>query len=374
MIDRIIMKKIACILILVLALIGTGSAYIIKCDCPDMVAIGEPLDIKGTSTLNAGLSYDVSLYRNKPSIMFIGKKTITIQDSGYWSVYFSTDGLEPGQYKLEVGGKENADDFGSGSDCTYDKPKIFTVVDRSAGLEITSPMIQDFNGILSISGRDEEIGDSGIELTVRGSSGVIYGPTYIRTDSDGEFAQSVSISEGGIYTVTFSDLKGFIANVDFKVNSPFVPTTIIPTGRETTQATKMYASAQASRDNPAFFAVDSKPGTLVVTTSYGIDWVVEYTDGSTQPVKVNEQGTLSAEILKIPVSGGMMYLKVYPAMYSDSGMVSVYAENADSLSASPSAATFFGDAPPVTSTQESPVSVPVIFLAFVIICLFVRKE
>jgi hypothetical protein len=342
------MKRIALLLLLIACLVVPGSAYLINFDSPDTLTAGEPLVLDGSSTLPPGFSTDVVFYKAGREI---ARETITIQGDRSWSATFETTGLAQGQYKLEIEEKsiwvDNtyiSYDYGSGSDTQ----KIIQIIDRSDEISLTSPAVQTMSGTLMIAGRGETLGSNGVEITVQGPSGPVFGPRYIPTDANGRFSEDVPISESGTYSIRFADAAGYITTMTVTVTNAAATPTPEP------ETPGLQASAQASRESPAYFAVDTRPGDLILTTSTGIDWVVEYIDEAGNLVKVNQKGTTSPETATIPVEGGQVYVKVYPFKYTDTGTVTLSAQNADAVTVSSDAASLFGDEPPATPTPESP--------------------
>jgi len=355
------MKKIACLLIVVLAIAVPSSAYLINCDCPNELYVGEPLEISGTSNLPAGFTTDIVFYKG-PRV--IERKLFTIQDEGDWSASFDTKGLDEGVYKIEIEEKAQYIDheyvlyeFGSGSDTL----NVITIIDRSDEITITSPLIQGFSDTLRISGTMEENPNSAVKITVVGPSGPVFGPSFVATDTSGHFTVDVPVSETGSYEVTFADAEGLITTATFTVKGSTAPPTATPTS--TPETTTFEATAEASRENPAFFAIDTRVGAVRITTSEGVDWVVEYVDEDGTLKKVNTQGRLNAEEIRLTAKGGTIHLKVYPVRFDDEETVTIYAENVESAMVAPDAASIFGDAPEATPTTQSPIPAVLPFLA-----------
>jgi hypothetical protein len=358
------MKKIACLLIIALAMAVPSSAYLINCDCPDELYVGEPLEISGTSNLPAGFTTDIVLYRGPK---MIERKSFTIQDGGDWSVAFETEGLQEGVYKIEIEEKAQYIDheyvqyeFGSSSDTL----NVVTIIDRSDEITITSPLTQGFADTLQISGTMEAKPNAAVKITVVGPSGPVFGPNFVGTDASGRFTADVPVSETGSYAVTFADADGLITTATFTVKGATAPPTATPTS--TTETTAIEATTEASRENPAFFAIDTGEGAVRITTSEGVDWVVEYIDEDGTLKKVNTQGRLNAEEVRLNAAGGTIYLKVYPVRFDDEETVTIYAENAESAMVDPDAASIFGDAPEETPTAQSPVPAIIPLLAIVL--------
>lgn len=355
------MKKIACLLIVALAMAVPSSAYLINCDCPMQLYVGETLEITGTSNLPAGFTTDIVLYRGPKEIE---RKFFTIQDDGEWSASFETKGLQEGVYKIEIEEKAQYIDheyvlyeFGSGSDTL----NVVTLIDRSDEITITSPLTQGFSDTLEISGELEEQPDAAVRITVEGPSGTVFGPTFVATDASGSFSVDVPVSETGTYEVTFADASGVITAATFTVKGATAPPTTMPTS--TPEIETHEATDQASREQPAFFAIDTNAGAVRIATSEGVDWVVEYIDEDGTLKKVNTQGRLNAEEIRLTANGGTVYLKVYPVRFNDQETVTIYAENVESVSTAPQAAGLFGDAPVATPTQQSPIPAALPFMA-----------
>jgi len=185
---------------------------------------------------------------------------------------------------------------------------------------------------------------SGIQVVVIGpDNGVLFGPSYINTDNLGGFSIEVPVSQTGDYDVTFTDSHGYIGSRIITLVSG--KETIIPVTSVTGTAI-MSARTKASRDNPAYFIVTPlNNGTVTVTTSSSVDWVVEYMDAKGDLHTVNDQGDVSAEEIVIEGAEGPLYFKVYPYKYSVSAMVSLNAANAQSVAVSPTLPEAFQPVP-----------------------------
>ncbi|MBN1195569.1 MAG: hypothetical protein JXA08_09540 [Methanomicrobiaceae archaeon] len=347
------------VILLSLALVGTASAYLINCDCKTELPVGEPLVITGTSNLPPGASFQMIFYKSKPSVRQIDQKTFTIQAGGIWSVTFETTNLLAGEYNLQIIDNPKYP-LGSASDATVSKPKTIRIIDRSTELTISSPQVQNFDGILDITGKGSLLGNRGVQISVTAPSGsIIFGPTYIETDSTGAFSQQITITESGTYRVRFADANGYITTYDFTIRGSTGPTaapTSEPSGPVVT------ASTPASRAAPAYFAVDTRSGPVIITTSVGIDWIMEVSDEDGAVQKVNAQGNVNPEQVQITARGGMVYVKMYPVMFTEEGTATLSVRNADSVTVSAAAASYFGDIA-TTPTQESPLPLVLVILA-----------
>ncbi|MCK8519537.1 hypothetical protein [Methanoculleus sp. 7T] len=358
------MKRIAWLTVIAaMLLVGAASAAYVEISAPKTVYVGDSLVVTGTTivggltkpSLNPGFSTDVVLYSVKHTKSEVDRKTIVVQQDGSFSATFKTEGLAAGDYTVEIIDPEPPNTFG-GSSKTL---QFLKLVDRSGGIKIVSPLTQDFDGSLDITGAITGLGGSGVQVRVEHESATVYGPEYIRTDANGAFSTAVPITAAGPYKVTFSDSQGYIGTVIFVVTGKPTPTA--------TQAT-VSASAPATRSAPAYFEVDTKVGAVTISTSSGIDWVVEYVDENGELHKVNDKGLLEPEVAEFSAQGGLVYVKVYPMSYKDSGTVQVSAANAKSVKVSTAAPGLFGDATP-TPAQATPIPVALALLALLVVVL-----
>ncbi|WAI00888.1 hypothetical protein [Methanogenium organophilum] len=362
------MKKVACLLGVILLCSGMASAYEIKCACPKEVYRGDIVTIEGTSTLPPGYSTWIQLYEVQPVARELTSQSLVIQQDGTWSIQLQTAGLEEGTYKFEI--EEDIMDYplSSGSDRT----SIFKVIDRSDEITLISPSTQKSGDTLELKGRAPEIGSAGLQIEVTDSGGkTVYGPIYIRTDTDGYFSEEISVPGPGRYYAEFSDFRNnearFITRMNFILEEPG---TSEPTVAEATvspgvsaTAPTVSASAAASRNIPAYFTADTLPDMVGVSTSTGMDWRVYYTDGAMSPVRVDDAGSTAPEEFTVTTSGGPLYLKVEPVRAGDAGTVTLTVNNVESLTNDPSAATHFGDAIPESEPTESPFPLLVLIFA-----------
>ncbi len=368
-----IMKRIAWLsFISMLLIVGTASAAYIGISAPDRVEAGEPLIVTGTTmpegltkpSLTPGFSTDVVLYYASGTKQEIARNTIVIQQDGTFMTTFETAGLRGGQYTVEIIDPTKTT-FG-GSSITL---KFVTIVNRAEEIKLTAPTTQIYDGTLSLAGSVPSLGDAGVQIEVAHGSATVFGPTYIKTDENGAFSLEVPITEGGMYRAQYADYKGFITAVDYTVTGGFVtPTPAGPT--PTILPDAMTAAAGASRDAPAYFVIDTKPGTVTITTSPGIDWVIEYTDEDQATHKVNNKGLVEGEEASFTARGGVVYVKVYPMSYTDSGTVRLTVENAETVQASQTPPAVFGDVP--ATTPATPI--PVVLGIFALLILLVIRQ
>lgn len=363
------MKRIAWILLVGMFLVGAAQAAYVEVNAPDKITVGQTLQVSGSSlgTLKPGFSTDLIFYKVTSTKTEIARTRIVVQEGGVFSASFQTDGLDAGKYLLELVDPQpgGTDAFGGESK----NQKFVTLINRQVEITITSPLSQPFTGLLSIRGSVSTAGNNGTQLRVDYNGETVYGPVYIATLNDG-FSTDIPITEGGTYTAFFSDSQSYIGSVQFTVSQP-VSTTVVTTTAVPVQ--QVSATAQASRNQPAYFAVDTKPGSVTISTSSGIDWVMEYIDEDNLLTVVNEKGTIGGESATFLGKGGTVYVKVYPFTFSDQGTVTLTAQNAESVTACTSCVALFTTTPPPTTTQKSPVPAFLALLALALLVIARRR-
>jgi hypothetical protein len=287
------------------------------------------------------------------------RETVTLQANKEFSVVFDTSGFTKGVYKVEVPAISGYSYLGESVTL-----RVIELIDRSDEINFKAFTLQEMDGTLDIEGTIAGLKNSGIQIGVTGPEGeAVFGPAYITVKSDSSFSTKVPITGPGKYNISFTDSKGFIGTVMVNVTDkpePTVPPTVVPTKNPIVSA-----SAQASRDKPATFAVvTGGTGTIRVFTSSGIDWVIEYTDPEGKTVKVNEKGSVGNEEIIIDTAEDVVVLKVYPYSYAMEGEVLLSADGAVKVEAS-SATTpsLTAGTSPVTE-QSSPLPLIGVFVAF----------
>ena len=140
------MKKIVLMLIGLLFLSASASAYSVNINAPDSLPVGKPLVVTGTTTFGIGTPLDVVLYRQLTTATEIQRNIVYIQSDRTFRTVFDTTGLEPGTYKVEVPAN------GGGDSVTA---RVIQLIDRSNELLLTSPTTQNFKNTLYIAGTIE---------------------------------------------------------------------------------------------------------------------------------------------------------------------------------------------------------------------------
>jgi hypothetical protein len=362
------MKRIAWMMLACVFFVGAAQAYYVELVAPEKITVGQTLEVSSSSNTNLkpGFSADLIFYKIAFTKTEIARTRIVVQEGGGFSASFRTDGLDAGSYLLELVDPkpEGVDQFGGESKTQ----KQVTLINRQNEITITSPLSQSFTGRLSIRGTASTAGNNGTQLKVDHNGETVYGPLYIATLND-VFSTDISIPEGGTYTAYFSDYRSYIGSAQFSVSQP-VSTTVVTTTAVPVQ--QISATAQASRNQPAYFAVDTKPGAVTISTSSGIDWVLEYIDEDSLLTVVNEKGTIGGETVTFVGKGGPVYVKVSPFTFSDQGSVTLTAQNAETVTTCTSCIALFTTTTPPTTTQKSPL--PLFLALFALAMLAIARR
>jgi len=184
----------------------------------------------------------------------------------------------------------------------------------------------------------------------------ILGPQYIGTNFRGYFSVDVPITKTGVYDVSFTDSQGFIGTKTVSVIGSVPAQTTTVAGTVTSPGELLSAHAKSSRDNPAYFEVISGSYKMNVYTSSNIDWMMEYVDDRGALHSVLSRNQFNPEEINVKGRGNIIYFKIYPFKYSESGVVFLYADNAQSVKVSPAVPSVFGTVPPTPAEmQKSPV-------------------
>ncbi len=235
--ESVDMRRIILIVLCLLGIAGSASAYQISLSCPESVQVGLPLNCSVDSNLPAGTTFDVVFYQSVYIAAPVSRLSFVIREN-HATMYqsFDTKGLPGGQYKVEVRFSGSEEGKLSSDSVTLQVPEL---IDRSGEIAITSPLSQTFPEALRIEGSVTKLGNKGVEIEVRGRDGVVFGPQYISTRIDfrsgaGVFTQRVVVTQPGTYDVYFKDADGFIGVKTFNVLASVskvpasVPATALP--------------------------------------------------------------------------------------------------------------------------------------------------
>lgn len=225
------MRSIVFLLLCILCLAQGVLAYELVIKAPGEVRVGAPIEVSGNTTFPVGTEFDLVLYRiqtTAPEI--ISQKSIVVDESKSFETTFSTIGLDPGEYKVEVRFPADPGSKLSSGSVTM---RIVKVTDRSGEIVITSARDQVLGEALRIEGYVPRAGVVTLTMKVTGPQGAVIPPEAIRTSTvlgkeDGFFSRTVPVNERGNYYVDFSDVKGYITTVKFTVDEP-AGVTVSPT-------------------------------------------------------------------------------------------------------------------------------------------------
>jgi hypothetical protein len=360
------------LVVLLCLVLGTGltQAYELTIDAPTTLQRGVPLVINGTSNIPPGISVDVVLSKTGYTLEEIARETVTLQANQEFSVVFDTFDLTRGIYKVEI--PPISDYRYLGNSVTL---RVIEIIDRTDELRFSAFLTQEMDGTLDIAGSISGLKNTGVQIEVIGpGEEIVFGPDYISTKSDGTFELSVPITDPGIYSVSFTDYRGYVGRVSVTVlekpELTTLPTTTVPTTLPV-----MSASDQASRDDPAVFSVQTGSDKVRISTSSGIDWVMEYTDAAGGVQKVNVKGEMEGEEILIDGTGGVITVTVYPYKYSASGEVTLFTQGATSVTAGvgePAGTTGAGSS--LTESAPLPVIAIIVAVLVAVFLMFRRRR
>jgi len=321
---RVVLAVLLCLVLFA----GIAQAYEMTITAPDRIQRGLPLVVNGTSNIPPGTTVEVVFTKSGYYLEEVTRESVTLQANQEFTLVFDTSGLTKGIYKVEVLPVSDYRYLGNSTTLI-----IVEIIDRSDELKIYSPKEQEYSGQLAIDGAILGARNAGVEVQVNGpGGGIVFGPEYVKTDGAGMFSLKVNIDKPGVYNATFNDAKGFVAKYAFTIEKP-PEQTPIPTTVPTTAVPVLSATAESSRDKPAYFAVQSTGNDVRLFTSPGIDWVIEYTDANGTVQKVNNHGAVEGEEVVVPGTGSIIQVEVYPNRYSESGPVTLSAQGATNVTA-----------------------------------------
>lgn len=356
------MKKIVLLVMGLLFLPVIGIAYQVNIEAPETLTVGKPLIVTGVTTFPPGMAVDVVLYYQLTTTTEIKRQVVGVRPDKTFRVVFDTTGLKTGTYKVEVPVN------GMGDSVTM---RLVRIVDRSTEIQMDSPLHQQFSGTLVVAGTIKGDENSGVQVEVIGpDNSVVFGPQFVNTDYEGAFSTEVPIIIPGEYEVSFTDAKGFIGTRIITATGPQVP--VNPSA--TAPKTVVSAHAKASRDAPAYFTVKTGSGPVMLYTSSSFDWVIEFIDENGVLHVENNQDAQNPEKAATTGSGNTIFVKIYPVKYTEQSEVFLYAENADSVSVSPTVpAPFAAAVPEATGGIPSVPLMPLSGLAALGIVLLLRR-
>lgn len=358
------MKKIVLLVMGLLFLPVLAIAYQVNIDAPETLTVGKPLVVTGVTTFPPGMAVDVVLYYQLTTTTEVKRQVVGVKPDKTFKVVFDTTGLKTGTYKVEVPVN------GMGDSVTM---RLVRIVDRSAEIQMDSPLRQQFTGKLVVAGTINGDENSGVQIEVISpDNSVVFGPQFVNTNYEGAFSTEVPISIPGEYEVSFTDPRGFIGTRI--ITATGLQTTVTTLPGAPVPKTVVSTHAKASRDDPAYFTVTTGSKPVMLYTSSSFDWVIEYVDEKGTLHVENNQDEQNPEKAAISGSENPVFVKIYPFKYSEEGEVFLYAENADAISVSPTVPAPFSAPIPGASGEIPSVSLlPLSGLAAALIALLLRR-
>ncbi|HJK30535.1 MAG TPA: hypothetical protein O0Y04_04035, partial [Methanocorpusculum sp.] len=193
-------------LLVLLCCAGTVSAYSFDFVTPDSqtatlkMGVGSPIVVECvTDNIPGGATIRIVLAKSGGSGSVVESKSVVIQSDGRFGVTFDTWDLDGGMYTVTV---QEPKDYPFGS-----KRNWFSVqlVDRTGELTSTSPRVQYSTDEVLVAGKASETESRGVELTMyEGTTTdgrVVYGPTWVGTNENGQFSETLPATGAGVYQV-----------------------------------------------------------------------------------------------------------------------------------------------------------------------------
>jgi hypothetical protein len=433
-----IRKKIRGLLLvaIMLGLCSCASGYYLYIDAPSNIRVGEEIHFEGsTNTPPPDIIYIV-FSQVSGSPVEIDRISIPIDDRGEttFSGTFSTRGLGAGRYRIE-GSSDSKRNFSGDSRLL----RVVTLEDRTNEVSLTSQREQWVSDILKVAGTIRNFRDASLTFELKKDEETVFGPSQVPV-SYGQFDYNIPVSEPGIYMLLISDYRGLIGEYQYVLHAederstPFqeeivrptaeptqiegpevnteVPTpvpievltsaptnipTSVPTEVPTTIATmastivpvdeattEFQYHARLSRADSGFYMIEPSDDIVTITTTTGVDWVIEYIDPITQSKhRVNDADAYTAESVTISTDGSPIYVKIYPYSFNEVADITIFGTGIASMGANNKARVAFGSPPSSTleenivrlsdSTTESPLSILTLLFGLGA-CLFLRRE
>jgi hypothetical protein len=395
-----IREKIRMLLIvsIMLALCSCASAYYLYIDAPTNIRLGEEIYVEGsTNTPPPDVIHIVLSYVSNIPIE-VTRLSIPIEERGdiTFNVTFDTSELEAGRYRIE--GISNSKRNFSGDSRIL---RVVTLEDRTNEISLVSQREQWVSDVLKVTGSIRDFKDSSVSFELKKEGETVFGPAQVPV-AYGQFDYNIPISEPGIYMLSISDYRGlvgvyqYVLNAEGTVETPSqneivrptpvpiqteqpqteqpivdtdVPTsapTTIPTTTITTVSTPILIDEtgthfeyhdRLSRAEAGFYIIEPNEDIIVITTTTGVDWVIEYIDPITQSKhRVNDEGVDMPESVQIVTNGLSVYVKIYPYSFQEVADITVFGTGISSLSVDNRARIAFG-APPSSELDEKVVYV-----------------
>jgi len=164
-----------------------------------------------------------------------------------------------------------------------------------------------------------------------------------------------------------------------------IATEISPVTSVDEATTDFQYHARLSRAEAGFYIIEPSEEIVTITTTTGVDWVIEYIDPITQSKhRVNDADAYTAEFVRISTDGLPFYVKIYPYSFNEVADITIFGTGIASMAADNRVRVAFGSPPSSTleenivrsdsdSTPSAPLSIlPLLFGLGA--CLFLRRD
>ena len=398
-------KKIRAIAIIAMLLVlcNCASAYYLYLDAPANVRLGEDIYVEGsTNTPSPDVVHIIfSQVSNFP--VEISRVSIPIEERGEttFTATFETSGLDAGRYRIE-GVAESKRNFSGDSRIL----RVVTLEDRTSEVTLTGQREQWVSDVLKVVGNIRDFKDSSVSFELKRDDTTIFGPAQVPV-VHGRFEYDIPVNEPGEYILVISDYRGHIGEYSYTLASEpskndekkdeitrptqevpptpaqtetvepqiletEVPSTVTATATEQPQTVVTDRSEPTpttpsldettadfayddhlSRADAGFYVIEPSADIVTLTTTTGVDWVIEYIDPVTgTKQRVNEAGPDEAESVRISTAKSPLYVKIYPYSFNDVSDITIFGTGIKSMGASNKARVAFG-APPAPNMDET---------------------
>ncbi|MDR2855086.1 MAG: hypothetical protein LBV40_02875 [Methanomicrobiales archaeon] len=410
--NYVIREKIRILLIIsiMLALCSCASAYYLYLDSPTNLRLGEEIYVEGSTNTPPPDVIHIVLSHVSTAPVEVARFSVPIEERGdfTFNATFDTSELEAGRYRIE-GIADSRRNFSGDSRIL----RVLTLEDRTNEITLVGQREQWVSDVLKVAGSIRDFKDSSVSFELKKEGETVFGPTQVPV-TYGKFDYNIPISEPGTYMLSISDYRGLVGVYQYILNTedtvgtpsqneivrptavpiqteetqteeiqteqtqtqePVVDTvvqTTDPTTIPTTEITAESTTAEGdeialpidggafsfeyndrlSRTEAGFYTIEPSADVIVITTTAGVDWVIEYIDPMTQSKhRVNDEVVDKPESVQITTGGSPVHVKIYPYSFNEVADITLFGAGISSLSVDNSARIAFG-APPSSDLEE----------------------
>ena len=399
---------------MLLALCSCASAYYLYIDSPTTLRLGEEIYFEGSTNTPPPDIIHVVLSQISNIPVEVARISIPIEERGdlTFNGTFDTSGFEAGRYRIE-GIADSRRGFSGDSRIL----RVLTLEDRTGEIALIGQREQWVSDVLKVTGTIRDFKDSNVLFELKKDGETVFGPSsvpvaygqfdynipisvpgtymlsisdyrgyigeyqYVLRSEDGETPapqdeivrptvepvieptqteQDVASTEVPTSVPTEIPIETQQEMVSAEVVTPAPleePTTIIPTTDaplpvDETDADFKYDD-RLSRAEAGFYIIEASGDTIIITTTTGVDWVIEYIDPVTKSKhRVNDADAQQAESARITTDGSPIYVKIYPYSFNEVADITVFGTGIASMGVDNSARIAFG-APPSSDIEEN---------------------